>query len=139
VVVVVIDVEVVVVVDDVPVVGNGVVVTTVVGNDVVVVTTVVGNDVVVVTTVVGNDVVVVTTVVVMLVSGFAGARITNFNSRERVTIKTAKMIKEMEIIQRRCRHLGRPLFPVKLSYAWLLCIMCFTRNFNLNEKKKLLF
>jgi hypothetical protein len=90
--------------------------------------------------VVGNGVVVVvTTVVVMVVSGFAGARITNFNSRERVTIKTAKMIKEMEIIQRRRRHLGRSLFPVKLSYAWLLCIMCFTRSFNLNEKKKLLF
>ena len=44
--------------------------------------------------------------VVVVVSGFAGGRITNFNSRERVTAIMTKMIKEMEMIHRRCRRLG---------------------------------
>jgi hypothetical protein len=87
------------------------------------------------TAVVEIDVVIV---VMTLVSGFAGARITNSNNRERVTTKIAKTIKEAEMIQRRS---GRSLFPVLLSrYAWLLCILCFTRSFNLKQKKdKLLY
>jgi hypothetical protein len=68
-------------VDDVSVVGNGVVESEVV--------------------------VVVVVVVVMVVSGFAGERITNFNSSERVTAIITKMIKEMDMIHRRCRHLDR--------------------------------
>ncbi len=58
---------------------------------------------------VGNGVVesnVVVIVVVVVVSGFDGERITNFNSRERVTAIIAKMIKEMEMIQRHCRRLS---------------------------------
>ena len=79
--------------------------------------------------------VVVTIIVVMLVVEFAGLRITNFNSRERVTAKIAKTIREMPMIQRHCRNLYRTLFPVLLSiYAWLLCILCFTRNFSLKQK-----
>jgi hypothetical protein len=51
-------------------------------------------------------------VVVTLISGFAGTRITNFNSKERVTTKIAKMIKEMAMIQRCCGNLGRSLVRV---------------------------
>jgi hypothetical protein len=36
--------------------------------------------------------------VVMMVSGFVGARMTNFNKRERVTAIIAKTIKEMPMI-----------------------------------------
>jgi hypothetical protein len=82
---------------------------------------------------VGVDVDVV--LVVTLVSGFAGARITNFNSRERVTTKTAEMIREIAMIERRCRHLDRLLIPSSISkYARFLCIFCFTRTSNLKQK-----
>jgi hypothetical protein len=47
----------------------------------------------------------------VVVSGFLGARMTNFNSRDRVTAKSVKTIKEMQMIltRRCCHHLLRPL------------------------------
>ncbi len=70
-----------------------------------------------------------------VVSDFSGLKITNFNNKEKVTTTMAKTIKEMKIIQRRCRSLGRFLFPVLLSpYVGLLCILCFTIDFNSKQK-----
>ncbi len=72
----------------------------------------------------------VTVVGVVAVSDLFGARITNFSSRERVTAKITKMIKEMQmiVIRRQSRGLCRSLFPVLLSkYTGFLCIVSFTR------------
>jgi hypothetical protein len=68
-----------------------------------------------VSVVVDDAIVVVVLMVVVVVSDFFGLRMTNFNNRERVTTKTAKIRKEMIIIQQRCRYLGRSLFPVLVS------------------------
>jgi hypothetical protein len=72
-------------------------------------------------------------VVVTLVFGFAELRITNFNSRERLTAKIAKTIKEIAMIQRRCRRLDRTI--LLSGYIWLLCIVYFTINF---KKKQII-
>jgi hypothetical protein len=46
------------------------------------------------------------------VSGFDDAKTTKCNTSERITAKTAKMTKEMQMIltQRRCHHLRGPIF-----------------------------
>ena len=60
--------------------------------------------------------------VVEVVSGFLGARIMNFNIRERVTANIVRTIKDMQIIltQRWCHHLRGPIFLVTyLLNSWL--------------------
>jgi hypothetical protein len=49
--------------------------------------------------------------VVVVISGLFGARITNFNNRERVTATIARTIKDMQMIlnQRWCHHLLGPV------------------------------
>ena len=73
---------------------------------VVVVLVVGGGSVTVIDVSVVDNGVVVVIIVVVVGSGFAGERMTNFNSRERVTAIITKMIKEMDMIHRRCRRLG---------------------------------
>jgi hypothetical protein len=93
-----VDVTVVVVDVDVDVDVTGVVVDVDVNVDV---TGVVAEDVDVNVDVSGVDIIVVTldgVVVVVMLSGFVGARMTNFNKRERVTAIIAKTIKEMPMI-----------------------------------------
>jgi hypothetical protein len=125
-----------VIVDDVPDVGNDVVEREVAVAIVVVVDSlaVVNDDNVIADDVVEGEVAVVI-VEPTVVSDFSGLKITNFNNKEKVTTTIAKTIKEMKMIQRRCRSLGRFLFPVSLSpYARLLYILCFTIDFNLKQK-----
>jgi len=65
-------------------------------------------------------------VLVVIFSGFVGARMTNFNNKERVTAIIVKTIKEipMILIQRWCHHLDRLWFPMSSwMYAGLLCII----------------
>jgi hypothetical protein len=76
---------------------------------------------------------VVAVVVMVVVSGFLGARMTNFNTSESVTVKIVRMIKEMKMFltQRWRHHLRSLLFPVSyLMYVEFLCILCSTRNSN---------
>jgi hypothetical protein len=74
----------------------------------------------------------VTVIASTLVVGFAGAIITNFNSKARVMAEIARMMKVMEMIQQHDRRLGRSLFSVSLpTYTRFLCILCFKRTLNL--------
>jgi len=72
-------------------------------------------------------------VAVMVVSRFLGARITNFNSKERVTANIVRMIKDMQMIltYRYCHHLRSSIFFETLSlYSGFGCILCPSKNLN---------
>jgi hypothetical protein len=58
-------------------------------------------------------------VVMVVVSGFFGARMANFNTSERVTAKIVRITKVMQMIlnQRRCHHLYGQLFSMPLSMS----------------------
>jgi hypothetical protein len=81
---------------------------------------------------------VIVLVILVIFSGSLDGRMTNFNSRERVTANTVKMTKEIPrmVRQRRCRHLCRSLFlaSFKRYTSFLLCILYCTRSFNLKQK-----
>ncbi len=71
--------------------------------------------------------------IVVVISDSLRARTTNFNTRERVTAKIVKTIKEMQMIktQRRCHHFCGLLFSVIPSLCtWLSYILCFTSKLN---------
>lgn len=109
---------------------------------VVVVIVVVGTVVVIIVVVVTIVVVgtsVVTIVVVygvigVVVSGFFGTGITNFNSRARVAPRSITMTNRIIAItaERRCHHLHVLLLRGRFSlYTWLLSMLCLTRTFKL--------
>lgn len=118
------------------VVVSVVVIIVVVGTVVVIIVVVVGTVVVVIIVVVVT--VVVTTVVVygvigVVVSGFFGTSITNFNSRARVAPSITMTNRIITITaERRCHHLRVLLLRGRFSlYTWLLSMLCLTRNFKL--------
>lgn len=70
------------------------------------------------------------------VSGFSGAKRTNFNMKDRVTADIVRTIQDMKMIlnQVECHHLRGSIFPgVSSLFNWLYCIRYSTKIFKLKK------